>query len=344
MEQYTLTQEQVEALMYGYASHVAQYGNTVLSAPDWPSKHGPAPSPAAEKAAEELWDRHSRLIGEDIHTLEEYAGREVMLGGDFIKAIKEFIKKTPCTSPAAEQPHDGDFQGSVFSQPSPGVTLGCISPEARDLLDTIMAAWESHFKGLKETHGDHYDPTFYGFAYWLVRWSGLIQPATAKATPSGITWVRASVKYADGWQLCRLVGEDKQIPLRFAPNLICDFAGKAYSREEVEYLDASTAPSQGREVADYCASNNITPQDLIRAHMDVQQWGEAQEIVRKAADMQKAGIGPVEFAQWIYNEPYLYGRAAYGWFYDIPVEGAGVEHKLIGDTTDLYQLFIKQKQ
>lgn len=70
------------------------------------------------------------------------------------------------------------FEGSVFQQPAAGITLGCISPEARDLLDTIMEEWEKHFAGMKEMHGDAMpETTFYGFAYWLVRWSGLIQPS-----------------------------------------------------------------------------------------------------------------------------------------------------------------------
>lgn len=70
------------------------------------------------------------------------------------------------------------FEGSVFQQPAPGITLGCISPEARELLDTIMEAWGEHYVGMKEMHKDAMpETTFYGFAYWLVRWSGLIQPA-----------------------------------------------------------------------------------------------------------------------------------------------------------------------
>lgn len=71
------------------------------------------------------------------------------------------------------------FTGSTFTNPSPGITLGCISPEARDLLDTIMEQWEAHYKTVKT---DTYEPTFYGFAYWLVRWSGLIQPANTNPT------------------------------------------------------------------------------------------------------------------------------------------------------------------
>lgn len=79
---------------------------------------------------------------------------------------------------------DKDFKGSVFQNPAPCITLGCISPEARDLLDTIMERWEDHYKALKETNGDQYEPSYYGFAYWLVRWSGLIQTAPT-TSPEG---------------------------------------------------------------------------------------------------------------------------------------------------------------
>lgn len=80
---------------------------------------------------------------------------------------------------------EGQYNGSVFRTPGDGVLLGCISPEARDLLDTIMERWEEHYKDLKKTAGEDHEPTFYGFAYWLCRWSGLIQPAGAASTIQG---------------------------------------------------------------------------------------------------------------------------------------------------------------
>jgi len=58
-----------------------------------------------------------------------------------------------------------------------GITIGCITPEARDLLQNIMDEWEKHLKELKKVHGKNYEPEYYGFAYWLVRWSGLVQPS-----------------------------------------------------------------------------------------------------------------------------------------------------------------------
>lgn len=67
------------------------------------------------------------------------------------------------------------MKGSRFVQVG-NITLGCISSEARDLLDIIMEQWEQHV-GEVNKHSPDYEPTPYGMAYWLVRWSGLIQPA-----------------------------------------------------------------------------------------------------------------------------------------------------------------------
>ena len=71
------------------------------------------------------------------------------------------------------------MEGSEFRRIG-NITLGCITPEARELLDTIMEHWESHYAALKKMHGQDYEPSFYGFAYWLVRWSGLVEPAQYK--------------------------------------------------------------------------------------------------------------------------------------------------------------------
>jgi hypothetical protein len=69
-----------------------------------------------------------------------------------------------------------DFNGSTVKQVGPQITLASISPEASDLLDTIMAEWEIHEAGLKASFPDH-EPSHYAFAYWLVRWSGLVKPS-----------------------------------------------------------------------------------------------------------------------------------------------------------------------
>lgn len=68
------------------------------------------------------------------------------------------------------------MDGSRFTEPVPGVTVGCMSQEARDLLDCIMDEYRKHYErtpaDIKGTHPDD----VYRFAYWLVRWSGLVQP------------------------------------------------------------------------------------------------------------------------------------------------------------------------
>lgn len=56
------------------------------------------------------------------------------------------------------------------------VTLSCISSDARDLLDTIMQEWKKHIIDAERIMPD-YEPSIYGFAYWLVRYSNLIRPS-----------------------------------------------------------------------------------------------------------------------------------------------------------------------
>lgn len=67
------------------------------------------------------------------------------------------------------------MEGSKLVKITNNITLGCIDEEARNLLDKIMEDWESHYKELKKNN-PKYEPGHYGFAYWLVRYSGLIMP------------------------------------------------------------------------------------------------------------------------------------------------------------------------
>ena len=77
-----------------------------------------------------------------------------------------------------ERPNFGP--GTVSYEPCPGVTLYCIAPEARDLLDRAMEEWDKHKASLPESltiDGETWNPqeSVYGFAYWLIRWSGLVK-------------------------------------------------------------------------------------------------------------------------------------------------------------------------
>jgi hypothetical protein len=79
-----------------------------------------------------------------------------------------------------------EFKGTLEKEVTSEITLTCISPDARDLLDRIMKAWEEHKSQLpdKVTMGNEtWNPreSVYGFAYWLVRWSGLVQPNGEKS-------------------------------------------------------------------------------------------------------------------------------------------------------------------
>jgi hypothetical protein len=77
------------------------------------------------------------------------------------------------------------FQGSHVShledRTGTNISIGCITPEARGLLERIMDKWKAlqyhDFSKPNDPEGSHY-----AFAYWLVRYSGLIQP-TSQSEP-----------------------------------------------------------------------------------------------------------------------------------------------------------------
>jgi hypothetical protein len=53
-----------------------------------------------------------------------------------------------------------------------------MAPEARSLLDQAMTGWAEQKKALPKTlGGKRYRPSIYSFAYWLIRYSGLVHPA-----------------------------------------------------------------------------------------------------------------------------------------------------------------------
>jgi len=64
------------------------------------------------------------------------------------------------------------------------IVLTCITSEARDLLEKIMAAWAEHEAGMRDNARQRGvelgEISHYGFAYWLVRYSGLIEPSKSE--------------------------------------------------------------------------------------------------------------------------------------------------------------------
>lgn len=60
------------------------------------------------------------------------------------------------------------------------VSIACMAPEARELLDRAMAAW-AEFDAQRDPKPR--DPV-YAFAYWLFRWSGLIPLPTPTPAPT----------------------------------------------------------------------------------------------------------------------------------------------------------------
>lgn len=61
------------------------------------------------------------------------------------------------------------------------VAIGAIHPDARELLDRIMAEWEPHVESVRRNNPPGTEITPYMAFYWLVRWSGLIDPTVQMA-------------------------------------------------------------------------------------------------------------------------------------------------------------------
>lgn len=59
-----------------------------------------------------------------------------------------------------------------------GIPICCMKPDYRDCLDRVMDEWKKHKVAMRQTMGKNYRPGEYGFAYWLLRWSGLVQPSS----------------------------------------------------------------------------------------------------------------------------------------------------------------------
>lgn len=64
------------------------------------------------------------------------------------------------------------------------IVVTCMSEDARDLLDLIMDKWSEHEKKIHKSAEERGvklgEISHYGFAYWLVRYSGLVQPSNPK--------------------------------------------------------------------------------------------------------------------------------------------------------------------
>jgi hypothetical protein len=67
------------------------------------------------------------------------------------------------------------YSGSRVIKAGP-ITIACMSQEARECLDRAMVDWLEFKKGFPKGHR----ASIYGFAYWLIRYSGLFRPVRQK--------------------------------------------------------------------------------------------------------------------------------------------------------------------
>lgn len=89
-----------------------------------------------------------------------------------------------------------------------------------------------------------------------------------------MAWIKATDKYPEDWQLCRIVGTNKKFPAMFATHVIADFAGKTYRKDQIEWLDES--------------EHSFTISDIILV------WAKAQEVTIENTSYDKidGGIDP----------------------------------------------------
>jgi len=64
----------------------------------------------------------------------------------------------------------GKYKGSHIQKVNKNISITCMSEDGRNLLDRIMIKWNLYEKSTNNKS------SIYSFAYWLVRYSDLIQP------------------------------------------------------------------------------------------------------------------------------------------------------------------------
>ena len=156
--------------------------------------------------------------------------------------------------------NDGTYSASRFVSPAPGVMIGAITPEASELIDEILVAWDAHAPNVRPnndligvTTPDR--ETLYGFVYWLCRWSGLVRPVrTILDDVPSVEWHQQSNgdQYAEldgGWKLLTQQRDDGgySVTVRRGTDL-------SASEWHIPYRDSA----KRRAVALYAALRGVT--------------------------------------------------------------------------------------
>ena len=69
-----------------------------------------------------------------------------------------------------------ELPGHHVEEIVPGISMGFFRPEYRDVMDQALEEWEKHKAKIRQHTPDFAtEGEVRSFAYWLFRWSGLIQ-------------------------------------------------------------------------------------------------------------------------------------------------------------------------
>lgn len=85
------------------------------------------------------------------------------------------------------------------------ISIGFLNSEVRDIMDYTLAEWEKTIKGREV------EDRAYSFAYWLFRWSGLVEPIFK--CNDGLTLLQWKTKYYD-------VNRDKKLVISTVKQLL----------------------------------------------------------------------------------------------------------------------------
>jgi len=124
------------------------------------------------------------LMAHDLHDYDDYfcwkMGGDGDNGENLMFEMDAFFEMMDLNKKYVEE-KSKEFAGTgtqITPLGNTGISIGCMKRDYRDCLDKSMEEWKKHKKTLpKKVLGKQYRSGVYAFAYWLIRWSGLVKPA-----------------------------------------------------------------------------------------------------------------------------------------------------------------------
>lgn len=292
----TITEEQVVVKIMEALHSDANNDHIIICPVNEPAATPPV---NGEALAEELWDKYSYHVDDDIDSLQMVAGSSVLRETGYKKLITELLAATPQPAPPIPQYkktidqlsgrekeffallkyilHDeelalgyvGAFEDVVKEQPAPaGNAEGPWKYEVHhsqgpeDCEEWVTITDGKVVLRLEQHEDEEGEQKIVNLlnamkaTIWYENPDAIIasyykeQNEELKAAGNAGSLWKSVDQDVDGWKLCRVKGTTEQMPLMIAPNVIVDFAGKTYKREELEYVGQSGAVKEAEPAVD----------------------------------------------------------------------------------------------